>query len=519
MMNVLLVDDEPLVLDGLRTMIKWEQYGFRVCGEASNGPEAFGLIQRLMPELVLTDIRMPVYGGLELIKRSNRALKRPPKFVVLSGYDDFNYALTAMRQRVAEYLLKPIDEEEIEAILERLGAQIQGELAAEETHRQRQLLFAGNILGRLTQGEYNEGLEQQAIRGLNLPGDAELICVLVDGVADRAEVERRFRAVFPEEPVRSFHDSAARFGFILPASAHPEARLQEIGLQLGRPAGGTEEAGPKSSAIIAVSGRLRGIRAIRELYLQAKELCKTKRCQGKAGLFYFRDQETFCPRQDTQLQEKFGRLLDCTGIGDTAKLDMALDEVFGALFGRRTGLAAAKALVADLEFRLCRMVQEMEGAPDAYMHKVQGNCGRLSEVQDYPALKRYVHCLCLEAGSLLSELRLKNENNTIFHVIRQVDREYRTKLQLQDLARHYHLNATYLGQLFKKQTGKTFNEYLHEKRIAEAKRLLKRSQMKISEIALQVGYPNADYFISKFKSKTGVLPSAYKQEPERKRAD
>lgn len=518
MMNVLLVDDEPLVLEGLRTMIRWEHYGFQVCGEASNGSEAFGLIQRLMPELVLTDIRMPVIGGLELIERSNRALKRPPKFVVLSGYDDFGYARTAMRQRVAEYLLKPVDEEEIEAILRRLGSQIQGELAAEEAHRQRQRLFASHILGRLTQGEYNEDLEQQAIRGLNLPPDAELVCVLVDGVENYAEVERQFRVLFPEEPLRSFQDGAARIGFILPVSVHSEHRLQEIGLPPSRPCGRPGTGAP-SSAIVAVSGRSQGIRSVRELYLQAKELCKAKRCEGKAGLFYFRDRNTASPRQDALLNEKLGCLLDCTVDGDTAKLDSALDEVFDALLGRRIGLAAAKAHVADLEFRLCRVVLEMEGAPDAYMQRVQGNCGRLSEVRDYPALKRYIHGLCREADLLLSELRLKNENNTMFHVIRHVDREYRSKLQLQDLAKQYHLNATYLGQLFKKQTGKTFNEYLHDKRIDEAKRLLKRTQMKITEIALQVGYPNADYFISKFKSKTGVLPSAYKQESERKRAE
>lgn len=87
------------------------------------------------------------------------------------------------------------------------------------------------------------------------------------------------------------------------------------------------------------------------------------------------------------------------------------------------------------------------------------------------------------------------------------------------MAQKFHMNPAYLGQLFKKETGKPFNEYLNMKRIEEAKRLLKRTTMKISEIALQVGYPNTDYFLSKFKQATGVLPSAYKREPDRERAD
>lgn len=141
MLQVLLVDDEPWVLEGLRTMVNWEEHGFQVCGEALDGPEALVKMQELRPELVVTDIHMPVISGLELIERSKRLLARPPKFVILSGYDDFNYALTAMRQRVAEYLLKPIDEDEFGAILDRLGQMIAEERELEQSKLRKQTLF------------------------------------------------------------------------------------------------------------------------------------------------------------------------------------------------------------------------------------------------------------------------------------------------------------------------------------------------------------------------------------------
>jgi len=117
MLKVLIVDDEPWVLEGLRTMIDWGRYGFEVCGEAQNGVDAMRLIQEYKPHLVLTDINMPVINGLELIAKLNEIMATPPKFVVLTGYDDFKYARTALRHRVNEYLLKPIDDEEIEALL------------------------------------------------------------------------------------------------------------------------------------------------------------------------------------------------------------------------------------------------------------------------------------------------------------------------------------------------------------------------------------------------------------------
>jgi two-component system response regulator YesN len=137
----------------------------------------------------------------------------------------------------------------------------------------------------------------------------------------------------------------------------------------------------------------------------------------------------------------------------------------------------------------------------------QGNQGELDEIR---GLKDYLHSLCILGATKLTALREQNEHNTIFQVIQYVDQEFRSKLQLQELAIQFHMNSAYLGQLFKKYTGKSFNEYLNEKRIEEAKKLLKRTQIKISKVALQVGYPNADYFNNKFKQYTGVLPSVYR---------
>jgi two-component system response regulator YesN len=91
-----------------------------------------------------------------------------------------------------------------------------------------------------------------------------------------------------------------------------------------------------------------------------------------------------------------------------------------------------------------------------------------------------------------------------------VDLEFRSKLQLQDIAKQFHMNSAYLGQLFRKETGRSFSDYLNEKRIEAAKGLLKRTQLKISDIALQVGFSNTDYFIDKFKGRVGSSPSVYK---------
>ncbi|MBM6996224.1 response regulator [Paenibacillus sp. DXFW5] len=508
MRQVLLVDDEPWVLEGLRTMVNWEKHGFQVCGEALDGPEALAKMQELRPDLVVTDIHMPVISGLELIERSRRLLPKPPKFVILSGYDDFNYALTAMRQRVAEYLLKPIDEDEFETILARLGQSIAEEMEMEQASSRKQLLFKNNILNRLIQGEEGDRLEQEAAVALQLGGEPELLCMLIDAGAGGypSDLKLRVSTYFSKNTDRLFLDALGRVGVIVRTDELPPPRLEEIGLAISG-----ELSDLDRPVVIAVSEVGKGIRSIRELYLQTLETVKVKRERGKTGFFLP------CPHPQPSNTEdafrgKFDLLLEAVLEGDPVAAGAAVEEAFSSLACSQMSVDSIRVFAGNMELTLCRKIKRAGGDADAFMVHMQEDAGTPDGMSDYPALKGYLHKLCREASLLLAGLRQKNENNTMFQVIQYVDEEYRSKLKLQTLAKKFHMNPTYLGQVFKKETGKPFNEYLNEKRIEEAKRLLKRTPMKISDIALQVGYPNTDYFISKFKQATGMLPSVYKSE-------
>ncbi|MNI44130.1 Bifunctional transcriptional activator/DNA repair enzyme AdaA [compost metagenome] len=165
---------------------------------------------------------------------------------------------------------------------------------------------------------------------------------------------------------------------------------------------------------------------------------------------------------------------------------------------------------------LCRLVAERNGEPAVMMNRQHEEYGSLGELGDYSGLGNYVSALCGRAAVYLTELQAANEGNTIYNVIQYVDLEFRNKLQLQDLARQFHMNSAYLGQLFRKETGRSFSEYLNDKRIEAAKGLLKRTELKISDVAAQVGFSNTDYFIDKFKGIVGVLPSVYKHSSHNK---
>ena len=113
MYKIMIVDDEPFIIEGLKALIDWEHYGFQVCSEAGNGMEALENARRLNIDLVITDIRMPEMDGLKLIQRCIEELKDTCKFIVISGFNDFEYARKALSLSVESYILKPVDEDEI----------------------------------------------------------------------------------------------------------------------------------------------------------------------------------------------------------------------------------------------------------------------------------------------------------------------------------------------------------------------------------------------------------------------
>ncbi|MEC0205539.1 helix-turn-helix domain-containing protein [Paenibacillus lautus] len=514
MFNVLLVDDEPWVLEGLRTMIDWDRFGFRICGEALSATEALKLMEQLKPELVMTDIHMPVLNGLELIEHSNRTLPHPPKFVILSGYDDFGYAHIAMRQRVAEYLLKPIDDEEIEALLAKLSREIRDEFETERSFRQKAGLAVHYLLNRLIREGVNVDLADQACKAMEIQGEPLLQCLLIEpagGFGGSVDWIDWMAENGPEGLLGCFQDDSGSMGLVLRVEHSTPDDVMETALQLQYALAREFE----EPVIVALSGTGAGVQAIGELYRQSVDVRDDKRSQGRSGVF--------CYQELRRVQHLRGlplgwidELLSVIMSGEHASIESCLARIFAAMTDHLPRLRAVQADVADLELKLCRRIAEMNGDPDLFMNRLQGELGHLGDACHCAALKNYIRLLSFEALSELAELGKLTEHNTIFQVIQYVDREYRSKLQLQDLARHFHMNATYLGQLFKKHAGKPFKEYLNDKRIEEAKLLLKRSGMKVSEVALHVGFPNADYFIHKFKLTTGMLPSNYKNHVESK---
>lgn len=177
MLKVLLVDDEMFVRKGMHELIDWHGLGMEIAGEAENGLEALDRAECLQPDVIITDIRMPVLDGLELIRSVVKSPNLEPVFIIISGYHDFKYAQQAIRYGVQDYILKPIDEEEMTATLQKAGNLIR-------TKRKHVFLpeeqASSLMLENMIKGQVHKAEEHRYAEMLGIGHQASLMIALIE---------------------------------------------------------------------------------------------------------------------------------------------------------------------------------------------------------------------------------------------------------------------------------------------------------------------------------------------------
>lgn len=515
MLDVLLVDDEPLVLEGLRTMIDWEKRGYRVCGEAGDGADALAFIRTRRPHVVVTDIRMPVLSGLQLIEQAKQLVHAPPKFVILSGYDDFHYAQTAMRHEVSHYLLKPIDDEEMDRVLQRLTEELAEESRRTEEDAKRRALWLNRAVKRMIRGEY-DAADVSCLRRLFGASDREEIaCVVIERMErsfPEAEIEAWKKDVsawlaehYPGQCLHLFADGIGRLILIVRGAAGTPERLA-AGLLSG---GAASLAG--SDCAVYISGSRPGIEALKDVYEEALAARHAEWSRGKPP--GHRNADTGRLSTDMTVgSAELKELLQEIESGRAEEVRRRVLALVSMLAASGTSTEAVRLFARSLKLELMRLVSDLNADMEAFGSQLLSLDGG-ERPRDLQELERYLLELCRYTSSYLQDWRRSNEGNLPVNLIHYVNKHYNKKLQLQTVAEEFRLHPVYLGQLFKKSTGKPFNEYIHAKRIEEAKKLLRRSTMSLSDVAFSVGYQDPEYFARKFKALTKQSPASYRAAP------
>ena len=537
MLKVFLVEDESIVREGLRDNIPWQQYGYEFVGEASDGEMALPLIQKTKPDVLLTDIKMPFMDGLSLSKLVHQEFPEM-KIIIISGYDDFEYARGAILVGAEQYLLKPITRAALQKALAELKTKIETEReqknyqekfqseAREYEQFSRTDFFVKVFEGRMPVQDMYEEAAKLYLK-INAPCYNILLFSLQEkrtaedrgteseGFARKREELLHYFIRYPENLV--FRWNVNTYGVLIKGSA---AQMQELGARcLENVDRICHPAEDLLDWYVALGEPVERLSLLAECYSKANHLFAYRFLRPQLHVFTVETMGRIVPEK-----EEGGSIRDI----DPAKMEAELirdfllqgarDEV--ADFVENYLLAVGEALQSAMfrnyltlhvYFAAVSYVESL-GCGREELLRLLNDGGLTPEGQyDVDALPDYL-CGLIERAM---ELRDRESDNQSKHILKKaltdIEENYsQESLSLNSVAGEVNVSANYFSAIFSRAMQVTFVEYVTGKRMDKAKRLLRQTQMHTGEIAMEVGYKDPHYFSFVFKKTQGCTPREYR---------
>ena len=534
MLRVFLAEDETIIRETLRDTVPWARCGYTFVGEAGDGEMALPLIQQTRPDVLITDIRMPFMDGLAL---SKLVLQEFPqmKVIILSGYDDFEYAQTAIGLGVERYLLKPITKSTLMKVLEEVREKIQGERAQQNYLAQFQQeaqdyeqYARRRFLERVVAGQLSvqEIYEQAEKLDLDLRAKSYNLA-LVSAMPESGSASESY-----SEPGARIRD-----GMVAHFLRHPEYILFRWNLT--------------SFAVLLLERQenmeaimIRCIRKVQELYQTfGPELnwyvaigTPTQRLSALPGCFAEVSRlwayRHILPEQHILTAQTVKSLTGTGSDHDLSGLDMNkvsptmltgvlqnasaqeipsfVDEYTHSLEDALESGPFCQYLMLSARFTATQFVENLGMEQREYLGNLSclGMVGQQISIDD---LKRYLSDILLQAIRLRDRVTGSQYNVQLKQAIRYIDEHYRSEdISLNRVAKEVDLSPNYLSAVFSQEMGTTFVEYLTAKRMEKARELLRASDLRSGEIAAAVGYKDSHYFSFLFKKTQGCTPRDYR---------
>ena len=509
MHKILLVDDDYFVRKGLLRIIDWKGCGFEVCGESDNGEDAFSLIKQIRPDLVITDIRMPVLDGLDLIKATVESVNPVPNFVIISGHDDFKYAQLAVRYGVHDFLLKPIDKEEFEKTLMKVAEKIRKENVM---RRNREKLAAQVALEDILQGKANKEAELEYRQRLNIES-SEKVCYIIlelnnigydisnlkDKISDAICLFTQHDMVLIREHGNNSFGLLVTDKLLSPFTIDIEEFLTRLRNQLSL-----------NIEIHIYMGKLvTHIDDIHKSYETAIELSQFKYTLDRNGTIEF---EKFKDKSVNYIEldhHLYNLLIERIEENDTESILIMIDRMFQNFKTRMFARDAVTASINRCVHGLIRSIKDLGGDENTL-----STLHQMLSWDHYPLsltkTKEIFTSFVLESSELILTLHSDTANGIIYKVKNHIERHFVENITLKEIANKFHMNPVYMGQLFKKTYGIYFKDFILQIRLNEAKKLLRQTDMLVYQIAENVGYNNSDYFVTQFEKRVSMTPTEYR---------
>lgn len=524
MLKVVLADDENKVILLMRKLIDWEALGYEVVGTANDGLHALELVQTQQPHLLITDIRMPGCDGIELIRRAKEMQPRL-HFIVISGYRQFEYAQSALKYGVEDYLLKPLKQEELSSILLRIKDKLGEEAALEfqlqkNSERQQERFMDALKTAADREQPFLSAAQANAEYGFRF-GEGSYLAALVkpdisnaeqylDGyrimMRHSLEIVRREVALLAD----AYAAAAIREGIavLLYIRDYQAVEVKQRFTKIRNEIEKQRDLFWDIRCTTCLGSRQPCLEQADRSMREALWLCRDRLCRVQPWRDAESDPPHFSERYQMDAAQK-KRFQEAAEYLDATQFERELEDSYLCILPQTplNGQMLEDWFHEVLEAALYGM-QQSGRISEQFVQTMEDNLWRCTNAQDIFRLLRQE---IIKEIRRLSEEKSLRESRPITEAKRYIQKHYQETLRLEDVSSAVGFNATYFSALFKKETGQNFMDYLTELRINKSKALLCSDDLSIQDVAELVGYRDLKYFSRLFKKITGVSPSDYKK--------
>ena len=520
--KVLLIDDEPIITEGLQILIDWEALDLEIVGSASDGLQGLKLISELQPDIVISDICMPNCTGIDMISQARQCCMC--QFIILSGYSDFSYAKQCMSFGVQEYLLKPIDEAELIQALENVKKQIQ--LQKQSHEALSQLDNVSQQLSSLTSDDMLRDLTSSYFES-----DEDFHIALANYGFDLHPGQAYLAVAFQYENCRNNYSIRSDLNIVLETLSVPFLLFYQgnnifIGIF----------SIPKECSIPAFTARFTALHTLlsetsnREFCIgisnpctnvyQISFACKQAVCALSCKII--RGFHSVNPFDSTLKNAHFiqtipNALLDAYRQSllqpNFASITNAIQKIFQYMTDfTDMPLFGIQINTLNLIMTCIQYLSDIPSAPaDAYENT--DFLQQISSIQTAEELEKYAGNIIYSLINKGRDERLAKPSELITKVENYITSNYFEDLSLINVAQMFYISPIYLSQTFKKQTGQLYLDFVTQVKMNAAKKLLLTTDLMVYEIAERLNYKDTKYFSKLFEKKTRQKPSEFRKNP------
>lgn len=534
MYTILVVDDEQTIRKGIIQLIS-ENGNYKVVGEAEDGETALEMALELMPDIIISDINMPKMDGLEFIQNLKN-FSMHTKIIIISGYDEFEFAQQALKLNVSDYILKPINQEDLLAVIERVCKEIDQNnknefdmehlrtIVKESLPAARERFFNQLVTGKINKNEIESKLNYL---NLNITGKLFAIAILKivnlqgDNVTD-LQPEDVVMSLLSSEGQKMFPEHISIFPFFYHVNnvavlmCSKDIYCNKFFLNLNNSFSHLIALIKKTFNIeiyVSIGKAYEELESLYKCFQETEDALEHRILSNKASIINFEDLHIHKGRHFNRPIELEKELLIHIKFCQKEQADKTIQDMFAYYNSlEKMTLSLIKSFVFEICIMIIRTVEDTIG---------NNNHCNIIEVNPYVNALKLDSCMDLN-NWLLKIVQLSidqiqegrdHKKVSLIQKAQQLIETYQfeTDLSVEFLSEKLFISPNYLRQLFKQQIGKTFVEYLTKLRIEAAMKLLDNPTLKIQEVSDQVGYNDARYFTFCFKKYCQITPSEYRE--------